>query len=151
MKYAAKKLLEESGFLFHKGNGGMMNQRVRKLTDFLEANCTGIDDVMERVKIETNNSNVTCSKHKTAFDFENLGSSSGKYQIWAVIRQGEIKVRISEAKHSELYKAISGPIMDIRIENCTGMTGKEMDEKLFKLEIEIYNRINKTLNLTKSK
>ena len=87
MKYAAKKLLASAGYLYHKGNGGMMNERVRKLTAFLGKNCKGIDDALTNVKIETNNNNETCTKHNICVAFTNIGSVSGKYQLWAVIRK----------------------------------------------------------------
>lgn len=57
---------------------------------------------------------------------------------------------ISEKRHKKLYNAFSDPIMGLRIENNGGMSIEEMDEKLFKLEIEIHKRIVAALDLHKA-
>jgi len=54
---------------------------------------------------------------------------------------------ISEKRHAKLYKAISDPIMDLRIKNNAGFTIEKMDKKLFDLEIEIHKQIVKALDL----
>ena len=61
-------------------------------------------------------------------------------------------MRISRKKHAELYKSIYDPIMDLRVSNEGGSIEdrRDMDDRLFKLENEIYRRIAATLNLPKS-
>lgn len=56
---------------------------------------------------------------------------------------------ISKERHSELYKAIADPIMDLRIK-LSASIADDMDIKLDKLEIDIYIRIIKVMNLQKS-
>jgi hypothetical protein len=54
---------------------------------------------------------------------------------------------ISEKRHTQLYNAISDPIVDLRIKSCKGISIERMDKLLFNLEIEIYKRISKSLAL----
>ena len=59
-------------------------------------------------------------------------------------------MRVSETKKAAAYEAISDPIMDLRI--STKMTGAKIDPlaldgELFKLEIEIWQRVKKALNI----
>jgi hypothetical protein len=64
-------------------------------------------------------------------------------------------MRISEKKKTELYKSFSDPIMNLRIklsseDVTTGrLNGEAVDEKLFKLENEIWMSICKTLGIDK--
>ena len=59
---------------------------------------------------------------------------------------------ISAKRHDKLYKAISDPIMDLRVINTKNrlMTVEEMDQKLFNLEMEIYRKIRDALDLHKN-
>lgn len=59
-------------------------------------------------------------------------------------------MRISEKKHSDLYKSISNPVMEARVKICMGESIESIDKMLFDLETEIYKNVAKTLNLTKS-
>lgn len=57
-------------------------------------------------------------------------------------------MRISKERSLSLYcSAILDPIMALRIENNGGLSIEEMDEKLFKLEKEIWRRVCRELNL----
>jgi len=61
-----------------------------------------------------------------------------------------VQVRVRETKKAAAYESISDPIMDLRI--STKMTGSkidplELDDELFKLEIEIWQRVKKALNI----
>jgi hypothetical protein len=64
-------------------------------------------------------------------------------------------MRISDKKRTELYKAFSEPITQLRInlsreDVTTGhINGEAADEKLFKLEHEIWKSICKTLGIDK--
>lgn len=61
-------------------------------------------------------------------------------------------MNISEKRHSELYSAISDPIMAARIEiyGLDGLTKVQIDDRLYKLELAIYQRVKDALNLHKS-
>jgi len=61
-------------------------------------------------------------------------------------------MRISQKRHSDLYKSISDPIMDLRFKLVMNKdtTTEELDKHLFDLEIEIYKRIVSVLDLTKT-
>jgi hypothetical protein len=60
-------------------------------------------------------------------------------------------MEISEKKKAELYKAFSEPIMKVRIQVARMGPGDEklmaIDEKLFKMEQEIWSEIAKVLNI----
>ena len=56
---------------------------------------------------------------------------------------------ISKKRHAALYKAISDPIMDLRVANNGGISIEEIDQNLLNLEREIYNRIKVVLDLHK--
>ena len=58
-------------------------------------------------------------------------------------------MRMSEKKRSELYNAVRENIMVLRIEipNMNMLTDEKIDDKLRKLEIDIWKDIKKTLNL----
>jgi hypothetical protein len=64
-----------------------------------------------------------------------------------------LKMKISQKKKTELYKAFSEPIMQVRIQVAQMGPGDEklmkIDEKLFKLEQEIWSEITKTLGIEK--
>ena len=57
-------------------------------------------------------------------------------------------MKMSYKKTSELYSSISDPVMDLRIEIGTHeITRNDLDNKLFKLQSKIWERVHKTLNL----
>lgn len=57
-------------------------------------------------------------------------------------------MRLSDKKRSEAYSAISAPIIDLRIAMKKGYPSTEkMDLILFDLEITIWRRLHKALNL----
>lgn len=58
---------------------------------------------------------------------------------------------VSEKRATAIYNAISNPIQDLRIENSAGFSIEEMDEKLFKLEQEIFKKLSIALDLTYNK
>lgn len=87
MKYIAIELLRKSGYLHSKRGGGFMNERVRKLTDFIKEHFTNEDEARLSVKILTNNSYEYCPKQRKAKAFSRLGGVSGSYQLWAVVRK----------------------------------------------------------------
>ena len=60
-------------------------------------------------------------------------------------------MKISQKKRSELYKAIADPIMDLRLKNQHGSANdrRKMDDHLFNLEREIYDKIKNVLNLSR--
>jgi hypothetical protein len=59
-------------------------------------------------------------------------------------------MNITRNKAISLYKAISDPIIDLRVENSSSFSIEEMDEKLFELEKEIAERVRVALNLKKN-
>jgi len=59
-------------------------------------------------------------------------------------------MHISKEKHALLYKGISDPIVELRLEIINGnVMTDQFDSMLFKLEIEIYRRVCAELNLTR--
>ena len=58
-------------------------------------------------------------------------------------------MKISEKKHTELYRSISNPITDLRVRHAMGKI-EDLDEELFVLENRIYKEIKEALNLTKT-
>jgi len=62
-------------------------------------------------------------------------------------------MNISEIKKSDLYKAISDPIMDERIAMQRRDDSKKsevIDYKLFLLEIKIWEKVTRVLNISDS-
>lgn len=57
-------------------------------------------------------------------------------------------MNISEKRHEKLYKAVSNPIMSLRVKSGMGNV-KDLDEELFVLENRIYKEIKEALNLTR--
>ena len=53
-------------------------------------------------------------------------------------------MRLSEKKQTEIYRAISDPIMDARIEYAKTKKG---DDLMFNLQNEIWRRVHAALNL----
>jgi hypothetical protein len=58
-------------------------------------------------------------------------------------------MRISEKRHTELYGAISNPIMDLRVRLKMG-DAEDIDLELWGLEKKIYAEIKAALYLAKS-
>ena len=58
-------------------------------------------------------------------------------------------MRISEKRHSELYRAITNPITALRVKIAMDDV-KDIDEELFVLENRVYKEIKEALNLTKT-
>jgi hypothetical protein len=60
-------------------------------------------------------------------------------------------MELSQKKRTELYKAFSEPIIKLRIQMSRMGPGdkklKEMDDKLFRLEQEIWREIAKALDI----
>ena len=56
----------------------------------------------------------------------------------------------SKEMHKKLYLSISDPISSLKIENYGGLSIAEMEQKLIKLEIEIYTKIVAALDLKRS-
>lgn len=58
-------------------------------------------------------------------------------------------MKLSDKKKSELYAAIAEPIMDERLMlQKYGSPGSEqLDERLFKMQNDIWRRVHKALNL----
>ena len=57
-------------------------------------------------------------------------------------------MRVSDERKTKLYKAISDPLMRLRINVATGqLNQKQVDEALFRLETILYNDVKKTLNI----
>ena len=58
-------------------------------------------------------------------------------------------MRMSEKRREEVYKAFSDPIMDLRVEclKAPPLSTDELDDKLFKLEMEISARLQLALLL----
>ena len=59
-------------------------------------------------------------------------------------------MRISEKKKTELYKAISNAIFDVRKPIALDpqlIEPNEMDKQLFNLEIDIWNRVTTVLKI----
>ncbi len=58
-------------------------------------------------------------------------------------------MKISEKRHANLYRAISNPIIDLRVRHSMGEV-KDLDEELFVLENRIYKEIKEVLELQKT-
>jgi len=58
-------------------------------------------------------------------------------------------MKISEKRFTELYRAISNPIMELRVKHKMGDV-TDIDEELFVLENRIYKEVKEALNLTKA-
>lgn len=60
-------------------------------------------------------------------------------------------MRVSEKKKSELYKALSEPIFQLRvyINNQNKPVKEDIDNKLFRLELDIWDSIAKVLGIEK--
>jgi hypothetical protein len=57
-------------------------------------------------------------------------------------------MKLSEDKKAALYKAVSDPIMDLRVENQTNTILKDdMDLKLFHLNNRIHLKVMEVLNI----
>jgi len=56
-------------------------------------------------------------------------------------------MKISEKRKSELYKAISDPIIGLRIKHCIDGSTEDLDKDLFELEKIIWKDVIKTLNI----
>lgn len=54
-------------------------------------------------------------------------------------------MNMSDKKQTELYGAISDPIVNLRLKS--DLVGPEMDHQLFKLEQEIWNRVKSALRI----
>jgi len=59
------------------------------------------------------------------------------------------KMKISEKRFTELYRAIINPIMELRVKQKMGDV-TDIDEELFVLENRIYKEVKEALNLTKT-
>jgi len=55
---------------------------------------------------------------------------------------------MSDKKIQRVYNAISENIVNLRIQNSSGLSIEEMDEKLFKLQSKIWKDVVQALNLT---
>ena len=55
-------------------------------------------------------------------------------------------MKISEKRHTKLYRGISNPITDLRVKHAMGDV-KDLDEELFILENRIYKEIKEALEL----
>jgi len=61
---------------------------------------------------------------------------------------GRENMRISDKRAAAVYSAIADPITELRVSSYSGQhTLEEMDEKLFKLQQEIWWRLIEELNL----
>jgi hypothetical protein len=62
-------------------------------------------------------------------------------------------MQLSDKKRMELYKALSEPIMQVRIQVARMGPGDEklieIDDKLFRLEQEIWSSVTKVLGIKK--
>jgi hypothetical protein len=58
-------------------------------------------------------------------------------------------MKISEKRHTKLYRAISNPITGLRVKHSMG-DAKDLDEELFVLENRIYKEIKEALDLQKT-
>ena len=58
-------------------------------------------------------------------------------------------MKISEKRFIKLYRAISGPIMDLRVKQSM-VDVIDIDKELFMLENRIYEEVKEALNLTKT-
>lgn len=58
-------------------------------------------------------------------------------------------MKISEKRHTKLYRSISNPITDLRVKHSMGDV-KDLDEELFVLENRIYKEIKEALDLQKT-
>ncbi len=57
-------------------------------------------------------------------------------------------MRVSDKNKTALYKTISDPIMDLRVEIATkSLSYENIDERLFRLETALYNRVKTALNI----
>ena len=58
-------------------------------------------------------------------------------------------MRLSEEKQAKLYKAIYDPIMDERLmlQRYGSPGGEQMEERLFKMQNNIWRRVHEALNL----
>ena len=63
-----------------------MNERVRKLGSFVKDNFIDENEALDSIKILTNNNYEYCPKSKKAKAFIRLGGVTGRYQLWAVVR-----------------------------------------------------------------
>jgi len=57
---------------------------------------------------------------------------------------------ISKERHKELYKAISTPIVELRVKASGGCSIELMDNSLRELESTIYHNVAKVLDLHRS-
>ena len=57
-------------------------------------------------------------------------------------------MKMSDKKIQRVYNAISENIVNLRIQNSSGLSIEEMDEKLFKLQSKIWKDVVQALNLT---
>lgn len=56
-------------------------------------------------------------------------------------------MKISKDRLQVAYISIHDPIMSLRVDNAGGMTIEEMDERLLKLEQEIWSRLCRSLKI----
>ena len=58
-------------------------------------------------------------------------------------------MRLNEKRKSELYNAISEPIMDVRItiQKYGSPSSEDIDSRLFRMQSEIWKRVHNALNL----
>ena len=59
-------------------------------------------------------------------------------------------MKISKARRAELYAAIAAPITDMRIQLLRLSSNNSLDDKLFKLEKQIWKNVKEVLNLEDS-
>ena len=58
-------------------------------------------------------------------------------------------MKISEKRHTKLYRAISNPITDLRVKHTMGEV-EDLDLELFALQNRIHKEIKEALELTKT-
>jgi hypothetical protein len=60
-------------------------------------------------------------------------------------------MRVSEKRSYKLYKAISDPIMQVRVVAHSGASLEEIDKLLFDLDSIIHQKVSEALSLTRAK
>ena len=59
-------------------------------------------------------------------------------------------MKMSKARRAELYAAIATPIIDMRIHLLRLSSNNSLDDKLFRLEKQIWKNVKEVLNLEDS-